>query len=76
MTSQETTDLVTAYASDDGTTFRVNFARAMVRMSNLGVLSGSQGQVQFYLWTRVSFILKNLKVELYRTDVGFFGCCT
>lgn len=46
MAHDETADLVRAYASDDGTTFRIDFARAMVKMSNLGVLTGSQGQIR------------------------------
>ncbi|KAI9160972.1 hypothetical protein LWI28_013286 [Acer negundo] len=46
MADEKTADLVRAYASDDGTTFRVDFARAMVKLSILGVLYGSQGQVR------------------------------
>ncbi|CAL5341460.1 unnamed protein product [Camellia sinensis] len=59
MASQETTDLVRAYASDDGTTFRVDFTRAMVKMSNLGVLTGSQGQVRLTCSRVVSSNLQN-----------------
>ncbi|KAG5546884.1 hypothetical protein RHGRI_018897 [Rhododendron griersonianum] len=46
MAHDKTADLVRAYASDDGATFRMDFARAMVKMSNFGVLTGSQGQVR------------------------------
>ncbi|XP_044479810.1 putative Peroxidase 48 [Mangifera indica] len=46
MADEKTASLVKAYASGDGTVFRMDFARAMVKMSNLGVLSGSQGQVR------------------------------
>ncbi|TXG71271.1 hypothetical protein EZV62_006206 [Acer yangbiense] len=46
MTDVKTADIVRAYASDDGRTFRVDFARAMVKLSILGVLYGSQGQVR------------------------------
>ncbi|KAK1586845.1 hypothetical protein Q3G72_006654 [Acer saccharum] len=46
MADKKTADIVRAYASDDGRTFRVDFARAMVRLSILGVLYGSQGQVR------------------------------
>ncbi|GFS37096.1 hypothetical protein Acr_00g0049810 [Actinidia rufa] len=47
MASDETAELVRAYAFNDGTTFRIDFARAMVKMSNLDVLTGSQRQIQF-----------------------------
>lgn len=46
MANEQTARLVRAYASDDGTTFRVEFARAMFKLSNLNVLHGSQGQVR------------------------------
>ncbi|KAH7511517.1 hypothetical protein ACOSQ2_027974 [Xanthoceras sorbifolium] len=46
MADEKTANLVRAYASDDGTSFRVDFARAMVKLSNLVVLYGSQGQVR------------------------------
>ncbi|KAJ0042780.1 hypothetical protein Pint_18154 [Pistacia integerrima] len=42
MANEKTATLVKAYASGDGTIFRIDFARAIVKMSNLGVLSGSQ----------------------------------
>ncbi|BBN67873.1 hypothetical protein Prudu_214S000200 [Prunus dulcis] len=41
-----TARLLRAYASDDGSTFRMDFVRAMMKMSNLNVLTGSQGQVR------------------------------
>ena len=46
MASDETAELVRDYASDDGTTFRADFARAMIKMSNLGALTGSRGQIR------------------------------
>ncbi|XP_052178887.1 putative Peroxidase 48 [Diospyros lotus] len=46
MANKETADLVRAYASDDGTTFRLDFSRAMMKMSNVGVLTGSRGEVR------------------------------
>ncbi|PQP92404.1 putative Peroxidase 48 [Prunus yedoensis var. nudiflora] len=46
MANERTARLVRAYASDDGSTFRMDFARAMMKMSNLNVLTGSQGQVR------------------------------
>lgn len=46
MANPKTAKLVRAYASDDGTTFRMDFAWAMLKMSNLNVLTGSQGEVR------------------------------
>lgn len=46
MADENTARFVRVYASDDGTTFRRDFARAMVKMSYLGVLTGIQGQVR------------------------------
>ncbi|KAL6998913.1 peroxidase [Sarracenia purpurea var. burkii] len=47
MANDKTAELARAYASDhSGTTFRVDFARTMMKMSNLGVLTGSQGQIR------------------------------
>ncbi|CAB4277903.1 unnamed protein product [Prunus armeniaca] len=46
MANERTARLVRAYASDDGSTFRMDFARAMMKMSNLNALTGSQGQVR------------------------------
>lgn len=46
MASDRTASLVSAYASDDGSAFRRDFARAMIKLSGLGVLSGEQGQVR------------------------------
>ncbi|KAH0700182.1 hypothetical protein KY284_014397 [Solanum tuberosum] len=36
---------VTDYAIDDGIIFRTEFAHAMAKLSNFGVLTGSQGEV-------------------------------
>lgn len=46
MTDERTARFVRAYASDDGITFRMDFARAMMKMSGLGVLTGSDGQIR------------------------------
>lgn len=46
MYDKTTATLVGAYASDDGSTFRRDFARAMVKMSRIGVLTGSRGQIR------------------------------
>ncbi|KAI4323219.1 hypothetical protein L6164_022843 [Bauhinia variegata] len=46
MALEKTARLVSAYASDDGSTFRMDFARVMLKMSNLDVLTGLQGQVR------------------------------
>lgn len=43
---EETAKIVVEYALDDGTAFQRDFARAMVKMSNLVSLTGSQGQVR------------------------------
>lgn len=45
MADENSSSFVRVYASDS-ISFRKDFARAMVKMSNLGVLSGSQGQVR------------------------------
>ncbi|PSR92606.1 Peroxidase [Actinidia chinensis var. chinensis] len=55
MASDETAELVRDYASDDGTTFRADFARAMVKMSNLGALTGSRGQIRLNCSRLVNF---------------------
>ncbi|XAR67262.1 Peroxidase [Bertholletia excelsa] len=48
MANNETVELVRFYATDDGTAFRIDFARAMVKMSNLGnFTSSTQEQVRF-----------------------------
>ncbi|KAB5547952.1 hypothetical protein DKX38_011358 [Salix brachista] len=44
MADENTARFVAVYASDDGTTFRRDFSRSMVKMSNLGVLTGTLGQ--------------------------------
>ncbi|XP_004488796.1 putative Peroxidase 48 [Cicer arietinum] len=46
MAEEKTARLVSAYASDDGSTFRMDFARVMLKLSNLDVLTGTQGQVR------------------------------
>ncbi|EXB53348.1 Putative Peroxidase 48 [Morus notabilis] len=46
MAAKKTEGLVRAYASDDGSTFRIDFAGAMMKMSNLNVLTGTQGRVR------------------------------
>ncbi|XP_027343000.1 putative Peroxidase 48 [Abrus precatorius] len=46
MAEEKTAKLVSAYASDDGSTFRMDFARVMLKMSNLDVLTGLQGQIR------------------------------
>ncbi|XP_023553942.1 putative Peroxidase 48 [Cucurbita pepo subsp. pepo] len=46
MADENTGRLVKGYASDDGSTFRMDFARAMVKLSVLDVLTGSQGQIR------------------------------
>ncbi|CBI27430.3 hypothetical protein VitviT2T_001222 [Vitis vinifera] len=46
MAEEKTERLVRAYASDDGSTFQIDFARSMMKMSTLSVLTGSQGQVR------------------------------
>ncbi|GAA0145296.1 hypothetical protein Leryth_010187 [Lithospermum erythrorhizon] len=45
MSFEKTVKIVQEYASDD-TKFRLDFARAMLKLSNLGVLTGSQGQIR------------------------------
>ena len=44
--NEKTVRLVRVYASDDGSIFWMDFAWAMMKMSGLNVLTGSQGQVQ------------------------------
>ncbi|KAK9274784.1 hypothetical protein L1049_022036 [Liquidambar formosana] len=46
MAEENTARVVRAYASDDGSTFRADFARVMVKLSTLSVLTGSQGQIR------------------------------
>ncbi|TQD88598.1 hypothetical protein C1H46_025855 [Malus baccata] len=48
MANDRTARLVRAYASDDGSTFRMDFSRAMMKMSELKGLTGSQGQVRVH----------------------------
>ncbi|PON92735.1 Peroxidase [Trema orientale] len=46
MARENTSRWVKEYASDDGSTFRKDFARVMMKLSNLNVLVGSQGGVR------------------------------
>ncbi|PON92711.1 Peroxidase [Trema orientale] len=46
MAEEKTARLVRAYASDDGSNFRSDFVEVMVKISNLNVLTGSQGGVR------------------------------
>lgn len=46
MADPGTARLVEVFASDDGSTFRREFAKAMLKMSNLDPLAGSQGEVR------------------------------
>ena len=46
LANEKTARLVRAYASDDGSTARLDFAWAMMKMSGLNVLAGSQGQIR------------------------------
>ncbi|XP_042496532.1 putative Peroxidase 48 [Macadamia integrifolia] len=39
-------DVVRTYASGDGSDFQIDFMQAMAKLSNLGVLTGSQGQIR------------------------------
>ncbi|KAJ4956440.1 hypothetical protein NE237_013223 [Protea cynaroides] len=46
MKDPTTADAVRNYASGDGSDFRIDFIQVMAKLSNLGVLTGSQGQVR------------------------------
>lgn len=46
MADERTARFVRAYSSDDGIAFRMDFARAMMKMSSLGVLTGAEGQIR------------------------------
>ncbi|XP_050108048.1 putative Peroxidase 48 [Malus sylvestris] len=48
MANDRTARLVRAYASDDGSTFRMDFSRAMMKMSERRGLTGSEGQVRVH----------------------------
>lgn len=44
--NENTARLARVYASDDGLIFRMDFAWAMMKMSGLNLLTGSQSQVR------------------------------
>ncbi|XP_021900913.1 putative Peroxidase 48 [Carica papaya] len=46
MADERTARFVRTYASDDGSIFRREFGRVMVKLSNLGVLTGNQGVIR------------------------------
>ncbi|XP_049383013.1 putative Peroxidase 48 [Solanum stenotomum] len=46
MANEKTAAAVTDYAIDDGIIFRTEFAHAMAKLSNFGVLTGSEGEVR------------------------------
>lgn len=46
MADERTAGFVMDYAFDDGSAFRTDFARVMVKISILDVLTGSQGQIR------------------------------
>lgn len=46
MADPRTAKLVEVFASDDGSTFRREFSKSMLMMSNLVYLTGSQGEVR------------------------------
>ncbi|XP_019225531.1 PREDICTED: peroxidase 49-like [Nicotiana attenuata] len=46
MANEKTAAVVMDYALDEGTIFRTEFAHAMDKLSNIGVLTGSQGEVR------------------------------
>ncbi|TMW84945.1 hypothetical protein EJD97_024083 [Solanum chilense] len=46
MANEKTAAAVTDYAIDDGNIFRTEFAHAMAKMSNFGVVTGSKGEVR------------------------------
>ncbi|XP_021730743.1 peroxidase A2-like [Chenopodium quinoa] len=46
MADPRTAKLVEVFASDDGSTFRREFSKSMLKMSNLAFLTGSQGEVR------------------------------
>ncbi|XP_059295182.1 putative Peroxidase 48 [Lycium ferocissimum] len=46
MANEKTAAVVEDYSFDDGTIFRTEFAHAMAKMSNIGVLTGSKGDVR------------------------------
>ncbi|XP_019226938.1 PREDICTED: putative Peroxidase 48 isoform X2 [Nicotiana attenuata] len=46
MANEKTAAVVIDYALDDGTMFRTEFAHAMAKLSDFGVLTGSKGEVR------------------------------
>nr|XP_016451630.1 PREDICTED: putative Peroxidase 48 isoform X1 [Nicotiana tabacum] len=46
MANEKTAAVVMDYALDEGAIFRTEFAHAMVKLSNIGVLTGFQGEVR------------------------------
>ncbi|KAK3042635.1 hypothetical protein RJ639_000887 [Escallonia herrerae] len=46
MAYNKTAEVVKEYGLDDGKTFRLDFARAMIKLSAFGVLTGSRGEVR------------------------------
>lgn len=46
MANEKTAAAATDYAIDDGNIFRTEFAHAMAKMSNFGVVTGSKGEVR------------------------------
>ncbi|KAG5623582.1 hypothetical protein H5410_008800 [Solanum commersonii] len=49
MANEKTAIAVTDYTIDDGIIFRTEFAHAMAKLSNFGVLTGSEGEVRSHL---------------------------
>ncbi|PKI49152.1 hypothetical protein CRG98_030498 [Punica granatum] len=59
MADERTARFVRAYASDGGMTFRMDFARAMMKMSSLGVLIGLEGQIRENCSSLANSFLRN-----------------
>ncbi|XP_059639574.1 peroxidase-like [Cornus florida] len=60
MANEKTAEAVRDYAAD-AAFFRMDFARAMVKLSSLGVLTGSQGQVRLNCFLPVVSSKQNLQ---------------
>ncbi|KAL6350594.1 hypothetical protein AAG906_022304 [Vitis piasezkii] len=69
MAEEKTERLVRAYASDDGSTFQIDFARSMMKMSSLSVLTGSQEQTDISSFALVSAHLRHLALMLHMKTV-------